>query len=75
MKSSRILDKQGVNEMGLISLSLVGGCVVRIGVMLDSFQIAGSIPNVSDTLKMVVTGSSNSSAISFTIRYGTLSGP
>ena len=39
--------------------------------MFESIQIAGTIPEARDALKIVVTGSANS----FKIRHGTLSGP
>ena len=59
-KSSRVLDRQGVNEIGLVSPSLVGGCVFKMGVMLEFFHISGTVPDVRDALKMAVTGSANS---------------
>ena len=74
-KSSRTLAKQGVNEIGLKSPSSIGDCIFGMGVTLDSFQTAGTIPDRSDVLKIVVMGSASSYANSLTMRHGTLSGP
>ncbi len=46
--------------MGLVSPSEVGGCDFGIGIMSESFHIAGTIADVRDALKMVATGSANS---------------
>ena len=54
MKSSRTLDRQGVNENGLKAPSSIGGCIFGMGIILDSFQITGTIPDRSNVLKMVV---------------------
>ena len=51
MKSSRTLDKQGVNEIDLKSPSSIGDCIFGMGIVLDSFQTAGTIPDRSDVLK------------------------
>ena len=59
-KSSRTLARQGVSEMGLVSPSQVGGCDFGTGMMSESFHIAGTIPDESDVLKIVATGSANS---------------
>ena len=59
-KSSKILDRQGVRDIGLKSLSFVGGWIFGIGVMFESIQIAGTISEARDALKIVVTGSANS---------------
>ena len=59
-KSSKTLDKQGVRDIGLKSPSFVGDWIFGIGVMFESFQIAGTIPEARDALKIVVTGSANS---------------
>ena len=42
-KSSKTLDK-GVRYIGLKSPSFVGDWIFGIGVMFESFQIAGTIP-------------------------------
>ena len=43
-KASKILDSDGVKEMGLVSPSLVGGCTgFKIRVTLDAFHSAGTI--------------------------------
>ena len=47
-KSSRTLNRQGVDEIGLKSPSSIGGCIFGIGIILDSFQITGTIPDRSD---------------------------
>lgn len=52
-KSSRTLDRQGVNENGLKAPSSIGGCIFGMGIILDSFQNTGTIPDRSDVLKMV----------------------
>ena len=59
-KSSKTLDKQGVRDIGLKSPSFVGDWIFGIGVMFESFQIAGTILEARDALKIVVTGSANS---------------
>ncbi len=59
-KSSRTFARQGVSEMGLVSPSQVGDCDFGIGIMSESFHIAGTIADVRDALKMVATGSANS---------------
>ena len=74
-KSSRTLDRQEVNEIGLKSPSSIGVCIFGMGIILDSFQITGTIPDWSDVLKIVVIGSASSYANSFSMRHGTLSGP
>ena len=74
-KSSSTLDREVVREIGLVSPSFVGGCTLGIGIMLESFQTAGTIPDRSNILKMLVTGSVNSWANYFTNLHGTLSGP
>ena len=53
-KSSRTLDRQGVNENSLKAPSSIGGCIFGMGIILDSFQNTGTIPDRSDVLKMVV---------------------
>ena len=50
----RITDRQGVNENGLKAPSSIGGCIFGMGIILDSFQITGTIPDRSNVLKMVV---------------------
>ena len=74
-KSSRTLDRQEVNEIGLKSPSSIGDCISGMGIILDSLKITGTIPDRSDVLKIVVIGSASSYANSLTIRHGTLSGP
>ena len=59
-KSSRTLDREAVREIGLVSPSFVGGCILGIRIMLEPFQSAGTIPDRSNILKMLVTGSVNS---------------
>ena len=73
VKSSRTLNRQGVDEIGLTSPSSIGGCIFTKDIILDSFQITGTIPDRSDVLKMVVIGSASSYANSLTMRQGTLS--
>ena len=46
--------------MCLVSPSQVGGCDFGTGMMSESFHIAGTIPDESDVLKIVATGSANS---------------
>ena len=46
-----------------------------MGIILDFFQITGTIPDRSDVFKMVVIGSASSYANSLTMRHGTLSEP
>ena len=41
-KSSRTLDRQGVNKIGLKSPSSIGDCIFGMGLILDSFQTTGS---------------------------------
>ena len=65
----------GVNEIGLKSPSSIGDCIFGMGIILDSFETAGTVPDRSDVLKMVVIGSASSYANSLTMRHGTLSGP
>ena len=55
-KFSSTLDKQGVRDIGLVSPSLVGCCIFKIGIILDSFQILGTIPVERDSLKIMVIG-------------------
>ena len=74
-KSSRTLDRQGVNEIGLKSPSSIGCCIFGMGIIWYSFQFTGTISDRSDVLKMVVIGSASSYANSLTMRHGTLSGP
>ena len=47
-------------ETDLVSLWLVDGYTFKIGLTLEAFQIAGTTPDAKDTLKMVVTGTTNS---------------
>ena len=51
-KSSKTLDRQGVRDIGLKSLSVVGNWVFGIAVMVVSFQIAGTISVARDELKL-----------------------
>ena len=59
-KSPKTLEKQGVRDISLKSPSFVGDWIFGIGVMFESFQIAETIPEARDGLKIVVTGSANS---------------
>ena len=61
-KSSRTLDRQEVNEIGLKSPSSIGDCISGMGIILDSLKITGTIPDRSDVLKVVVIGSASSCA-------------
>ena len=70
-QSSSTSDRQDVREIGLVSF--LGGCDFEIGIISESFHIAETIPDVSDTLK--TTASANSSANSLRMRQGMLSGP
>ena len=74
-KSSTTVDRQGINEIGLKPPSSISVCIFGIGIILDSFQITGTISDRSHVLQMVVIGSATSCANSLTIRRGTLSGP
>jgi hypothetical protein len=57
--SSRILEGQGVREIGRVSPSQVSCDTFGIGEMHESFQAAGNVPEVRDVLKIVATGSAN----------------
>ena len=57
-KSSKTLDKQGVRDIGLKSPSFVGNWIFGIDVIWI-YQIAGTIPEARDVLKIVATGSAN----------------
>ena len=57
-KSSKTLHRQGVRDIGL--KSPLGNRVFGIVLMFVSFQIAGTIPEARDALKILVTGSTNS---------------
>jgi hypothetical protein len=59
-KSSRALERQGVREIGRVSPSQVGCDTFGIGELHESFQAAGSVPEVRDVLKIVATGCANS---------------
>ena len=56
-KSFKILDRPGVRDMGLVSLSLSGWLIFATGMTSASFQIFGTTLEESDLLKMVARGS------------------
>ena len=72
--TTKSLDRQEVNEIGLKSPSSIGVCIFGMGIILDSFQTTGTIPDWSDVLKIVVIGTASSYANSLTMQHGTLSG-
>ncbi len=59
-KSSRILDREAVSEIGRSSSSQDTGSALGIGVISASFQISGNSLVVRDVLKIKHTGSANS---------------
>ena len=58
-KSSSSLEREEVNDIGLVPPSHSGCCTFGIGMILDSFQILGTTLEERDALKMVVTGSAS----------------
>ena len=49
-----------MSEIGLVSSSQVGCCFFGMGIILESFQILGTTPDVIDLLKILVIGSASS---------------
>ena len=68
-KSSRIVNRIEDRDMGTyISSSHLGGDILRTGVVKESFQIARTVPDVKDSLKMNLRISVSSKANSLTSR-------
>ena len=73
-KSSKTLERKGVSEIGLTSLSHVGFVILGIGMILDSSHEIGITPDDKDTL-IVTAGVASSKANSLKILLGILSDP
>ena len=59
-KSSKTFAKHEVKEIGLVSSSHIGCDTFGIGVMYESFQALGKVPEFKGLLKMIETGPANS---------------
>ena len=69
----RIFSKQPTKRKSVDSYSNL--IAVLIGVTLAAFHMSGKMPTFSDSLKIILRGSQITSAASFSIFAGILSGP